>query len=199
MKTQIVRHRVNTLKALSTLSVQEGAEIDLRSQVSHPGSLHLSHDPWILGEPFEAWAEEYARRGQQGPLILNTKEDLLEDSILRVLSKYSIEKFFFLDTALPTLVRRCLKQNESHFAVRYSAYEGLDFVLPFAGKAKWVWVDCFDRKAVDAADYEKLRSLFQVCLVSPELHGGTPEEIPPFREYASNANALCTKNPQLWN
>ncbi len=199
MTPLFVRHRVNTVVELGKVHPDHGVEIDLRSHSSSPASLHLSHDPWQVGEDFSAWLKVYASRGHRGPLILNTKEDLLEDQVLQCLAEHRVTQFFFLDTALPTLVRRCLRQGERHFAIRYSQFEGHEFVAPFIDKADWVWVDCFDAVPVALESVEKLAGNFKVCLVSPELHHASLDKIRAFLPLARFADAICTKEPSRWS
>jgi hypothetical protein len=198
MTPYFVRHRINTVRELREVDIAHGVEIDLRSDACAKGSLHLSHDPWRVGEDFGAWLKEYANRGHEGPLLVNTKEDLLEDRVLEYLSEYRVTRFFFIDTAVPTLVRRCFLQGERHFSVRFSKYEGEGFVEPFVGKSEWVWVDCFYGSPVAISAVEWLASKFKVCLASPELHGGGLDSIAAFRPLARFANAVCTKHPERW-
>ena len=69
-----VNHRVNKISELELLDNRYGCEIDIRSNVKIPQSLHLSHDPWVAGDSFEEWIELYKKKNMTGPLILNTKE-----------------------------------------------------------------------------------------------------------------------------
>lgn len=199
MPLQFIRHRINTASELLKVDPAHGVEIDIRSDVDQPGRLHLSHDPWQKGEDFEHWLSVYATRRHAGPIAVNTKEDLLEDAVLEALRRFKVTSFFFVDTPLPTLVRRCWQQNEPHFAVRLSLVEKSDQVSAFEGKADWVWVDCFDRKPVGVEEVERLAGKFKICLVSPELHGGCALDIEPFRSLLPYADAICTKDPSQWN
>lgn len=194
----LVLHRVNTLDQLNHLSPGWGAEIDLRSDVSSPGKLHLSHDPWSKGQDFEPWLKIFAQ-GQRGPLILNTKEDGLESRCLELLNQFGIQNYFFLDTALPTLVKQTHSIKNPNFAVRFSQWEPEAQLEKFVGLAKWVWIDCFDG-VLRLPLSEGLLSRFQVCLVSPELQGFPKEKISEFNQRLAGRNYfVCTKFPELWN
>ncbi len=103
---QLIRHRVNSTSQLTEINPREGVEIDLRSDVNNPGALHLAHDPWVRGENFEEWLQTFKRIGIQGPLVLNTKEDMLETKVMSLLSDFGITNYFFIDTPLPTLVKQ---------------------------------------------------------------------------------------------
>lgn len=177
-----------------------GAEIDIRSK--DKDALYLAHDPFAFGVELDQWLAEFKRRKIIGPLILNTKEDGLESACLDRLKAHNIDNFFFLDTTIPTLVKWTTIKNVSHFAVRFSRYEPLSAVMAFAGKAAWVWVDCFDGLPPNLADVAKLKKVFRLCLVSPELQiGWTPDlasKIGDFLPFYSLVDAVCTKRPELW-
>lgn len=194
---KLIQHRINTVQQLNALSPRvNGCEIDLRSHSSNPGKLHLSHDPWVEGVDFEMWLKAYKHKNFSGPLILNTKEDGLEDRALELLAHYQITQFFFLDTALPTLVRWTKQKNEKRFAIRLSDYEPKELAEKFQGLADWIWVDCFDTKPIDAGLLPKHD--FKICLVSPELQGGNVDQISNFKLLAQQSHAVCTKYPDKW-
>ena len=85
-----------------------------------------------------------------------------------------------------------------------SEFESVETALTLAGKVDWVWVDCFTRFPLTGADANRLQSAgFKLCLVSPELQGRNGEtEIPLLaallKERGINAEAVCTKRPELW-
>ena len=200
---QIIRHRVNRISDLAAVRPEWGVEMDLRSDPRRPGHLYVAHDPWVEGDDFEAWLTEYVARGIQGPLILNTKEDNLETRVLELLQKHGVRNHFFLDTALPTLVKWTQFQGRREFAVRLSKFEPVESCLPFAGKADWVWVDCFEGNPMVDADslsaIDRLKAAgFRVCLVSPELQGQPIGRVAEFAPLRARADAVCTKQPQAW-
>lgn len=194
---EIIAHRRNTLAQLRETPTQYGAEIDLRSQGSR---LVLHHDPFVAGEDFEPWLAEY----RHGRLILNVKEEGLEDELLALMAKAGIEDFFFLDQSFPFLIRTA-HRGERRCAVRVSEFESIDTALTLAGQVRWVWVDCFTRFPLSRADAERLTAAgFDLCLVSPELQGRPAETaIPQMRAELDalgiSAAAVCTKVPHLWS
>lgn len=195
----LIQHRLNSAQALSSASpLAQGCEIDLRSDLGNPGSLHLSHDPWNRGEDFEDWLKVYVTKSLQGPLILNTKEDGLELRVLELLATHSITNYFFLDTTIPTLVKFGKSPHASKFAVRLSKFENLEFVRSFRGQAGWVWIDCFEGVPLSPAVISELKD-FKTCLVSPELQGRGTSQIDEFVEQGSRCTAICTKVPEIWN
>lgn len=194
-----IKHRCNTINSLKGFDVRWGAEIDLRSDVSRLGSLHLSHDPWQLGEDFSTWLDIWKSMKQLGPLIVNTKEDGLETKILELLAEKGIQNFFFLDTQIPTLVRLSRNLPKRMFASRFSSYEPEEFVNKFSHLTQWLWVDCFDARPVFSDAVAKLKSHFKICLVSPELQGKALEESgESFLHLYAIADAVCTKTPSWW-
>lgn len=196
-KTNFVLHRCNTISSLDSVKPEWGVEIDLRSDLSQKNYLHLSHEPWERGESFKNWLEAFKQKKISGPIILNTKEDGLEKSILDQLANHGIKNYFFLDTALPTMVK-WTKQNKN-FSVRLSSYEPTDFVEKFKGLCDWVWVDCFDKKYLDLSVIQKIKKDFKICLVSPELQGGDEKDIARFRALLSlQPDLICTKKPSSW-
>lgn len=192
----LIQHRVNAVKDLLSLKPGLGAEIDLRSRVDSPGRIHLSHDAWVEGDDFETWLRSFVKE-ERGPLILNTKEDGLEDKALELLAKYQISEYFFLDTALPTLVRHTSINKNNHFAVRYSKWEPESFAQKFVGLAQWLWVDCFQGE-ITLPSVDLMKS-YNICIVSPELQGGSLDLIGDFLQKCQGRGfSVCTKRPDLW-
>ncbi len=195
---QIIRHRINTTLELNSLNPEFGVEIDLRSDVSTPGHIHLSHDPWVKGESFVSWLEVFTKRKISGPILLNTKEDLLEARIISLLEQYHVKNYFFIDTTVPTLVKNVQSGLGEKFSVRLSHYEPESFVECFEGKVNWIWADCFNKQPLQLEQLYKFKSKFKICLVSPELHGGTTSDIARFTQFKDVIDAVCTKQPEAW-
>ncbi|MBL6081091.1 hypothetical protein JMJ56_24085 [Belnapia sp. T18] len=193
----IVAHRRNTLAQLAKTSADLGVEVDIRSQGRR---LVVHHDPFVEDAPdFEAWLAAY----RHGTLILNVKEEGLEERLLALMNQRGIRDFFFLDQSFPFLVRTA-RRGERRCAVRVSEYESIDTALSLAGLVDWVWVDCFSRFPLDRAAAGRLRDAgMRLCLVSPELQGRTdPSEVSAMRRHLAEegivAEAICTKTPERW-
>ncbi len=193
-----IQHRVNQSQLLKGIDKSYGCEVDLRTTVGQKGAIHLSHDPWTPAEDFREWLKVFVSEKIGGPLILNTKEDGLETRTLELLKEFGIQNYFFLDTALPTLVRWTQREGNKNFALRLSIHEPASALETFKGKADWLWVDCFGAVAIEAATVSSLKKSFKVCLVSPELQGAPLETIQNFKELYRLADAICTKSPQTW-
>ena len=191
-----IAHRVNTVEELRATPTQFGVELDIRSLGSE---IILQHDPFVGGENIDDWLAHY----RHGTLILNVKEEGLEDAVLRLMSNYGIQDFFFLDQSFPFLVKTS-NCGEQRCAVRVSEFESIDTVMSLAGRVEWVWVDCFTRFPLTGEQCRALQAAgFKLCLVSPELHGRDAiASIPQMRSLLHaqkvDADAVCTKRPDLW-
>ncbi len=193
---QVVVHRINTIEHLKQVPSNLGVEIDLRSQGSR---IILNHDPFCEGEDFEQWLEYY----QHQLLILNVKEEGLEKNIINLLSKRSINNYFFLDISFPFLVWLS-DEGFSKMAVRFSEYECLHTVLNMSGRVEWVWIDCFTELPINHDSFIQLKKAgFKLCLVSPELQKKNISTIKNYIDHltteAITIDAVCTKKPDHWN
>lgn len=192
----LVHHRRNTTAELRATPAEWGVEVDIRSQGSE---LVIHHDPFVFGERFGTWLDDYHHR----LVILNVKEEGLEERVLAEMAARGIESFFFLDQSFPFLIRTA-RSGERRAAVRVSEYESVDTALSLAGMVDWVWVDCFTRFPLGRAEAERLRQAgFRLCLVSPELQGrADPAEIDAMRglidELGIRIDAVCSKTPERW-
>jgi hypothetical protein len=187
-----IQHRINTSEQLSTIPIHHGIEIDIRS---YGDELQLAHDPFVQGESLESLLQRFKHR----LVIFNVKCDGLESQVMDLAQKYNITDYFFLDVAMPTLVK-LVRRGERRIAVRFSEYEPLSFVMGFAGLVDWVWVDCFSRLPLDDKNIRILKQTFKLCLVSPELVG-RPEETPIYKKlaYDMGLDAVCTDLPDQWD
>lgn len=193
---EIIAHRRNRTSELAATPEHFGIEVDIRSKGA---DLIIHHDPFADADLFEEWLGHY----RHGTLILNVKEEGLEDRLISLMAARGIERYFFLDQSFPFLVRTSGK-GERRCAVRVSEYQSIDTALTLAGKIDWVWVDCFTRFPLDAGSAARLTGAgFSLCLVSPELQGRNADaEIPAMRTLLARegiaADAVCTKRPELW-
>src|SRR3990167_1998804 len=94
----LVSHRRNTIEQLRETPTHYGVEVDIRSE---GGRLIIHHDAFAGGEDFERWLDHYRHR----LLILNVKEEGLEQRLLALMAAKKIDAFFFLDQSFPFLVK----------------------------------------------------------------------------------------------
>lgn len=193
---EIISHRRNTIDDLTATPVSYGVEVDIRSQGDR---LIIHHDPFVDGQDFGDWADNY----RHGTLILNVKEEGLEDRLVVEMDRRGIENFFFLDQSFPFLVRSA-RAGERRCAVRVSEFEDIETALSLSGQIDWVWVDCFSRFPLNRSEFVKLKDAgFRLCLVSPELQGrDSVDELSDMHRFLAEQriemDAVCTKTPQHW-
>lgn len=193
---EIIAHRRNTEQQLAETPHSHGVEVDIRSIGER---LIIHHDPFADGLDFERWLDGYAH----GTLILNVKEEGLEERLEGLMHDKGIESWFFLDQSFPFLIRTA-RRGERRCAVRFSEYESVDTALAIAGMIDWVWVDLFTAALPDAAALTRMKDAgLKLCLVSPELQGRDPAgEIGAIRDHLDTAgidlDAVCTKRADLW-
>lgn len=188
---QYIAHRINTREQLADVPTQYGVELDLRDRGE---DLILQHDPFITGERFADYLQDY----QHGLMILNIKSERIEHRVLEMIQG-KLKDYFFLDSSYP-MIRTLCKLGERKIAVRFSEYEPVESALALAGEVEWVWVDCFTKMPLTDETYAKLKPHFKLCAVSPELQGRSVDTI---AQYAAELepypmDAICTKRPDLW-
>lgn len=188
---EFIAHRINTCKQLQQLSAEYGVELDLRDGLD--GRVYIEHNPFTPGEDFEEYLKEY----HHGTIILNIKSERIESEVDKLLKKYKIHDYFYLDSSFP-MIKLLTDQGEQNVALRFSEYEGLDTIENMKGKANWIWVDCFTTFPLNKEIEEVMhRWGYKICIVSPELQG-QPEKIPIYAKQIAAHNlvidAVCTKS-----
>ena len=192
----IISHRRITITELKETPNKYGVEVDIRS---YGNKLVIHHDPFVEGEIFEDWLKEY----KHGTLVLNVKEEGLEERLIKLMGNHEIHDYFFLDQSFPFLIKYS-KQGVHRCAVRVSEFESIQTALTLARKVDWVWVDCFTHFPLSHNNAKSLQEAgLKLCLVSPELQGRDANiEIPQFvqllQDRAIKIDAVCTKRPELW-
>ena len=190
----LINHRVNSINKLLKTSVEFGVEVDLRSENK---KIYLHHDPFKKGEFFERWIKYYKHK----ILILNVKEEGLEEKIIKVLKKNKIKNFFFHDQTFSTLLKNMSKTRVS---VRYSEYEDLKEKNYLFRKIKWLWLDNFNQIKLSKRFYNYLKNKkVKICMVSPELikkkrQSEIKRLINNLKKNKFDLDAVCTKKPKLW-
>ena len=194
--TIIYKHRVNTIKELCLLPQQYGVEVDIRS---NGRELVVNHDPFSdRNIPFIEWIKHFNHNG----LIVNVKEEGLEDYIELILEEFEISDYFFLDQSFPQ-VYKMTKAGNRHCSLRISEFENLQTVISMQNRIEWVWVDYFNHFPLIKSDIELLDNKnFKICIVSPELQGfdydTTRRLIDRLNEDDIHVSAVCTKHIKEW-
>ncbi len=206
----IVNHRQNSIEQLKQTSANFGVEIDVRN---HGDKLYVVHDPFDSNVcKFSDWLDYFHHRF----LIINVKEEGLEESIFKLLNDRKISNFFILDESFP-YIRKYALLGFSQFAIRISEYESHITALNFSKflsslhkKVEWIWVDSFTGITPDSRVIYDLKNLgYKLCYVSPELHCSNS---PALWEHKINffieifdknsipfPDMICTKLPKIWS
>ena len=191
----IIKHRVNSSKELKKLNNNFGVEIDLRSNNK---KIYLHHDPYKKGELFSKWIKHYNHK----LIVLNVKEEGLENQILQILNKNGVKKFFFHDQSFSTILKN---MHLTKVSLRSSEYEGLKKINILFNKIKWLWIDNFTEINLEKKFYLFLKKKnVKICIVSPELvKKNRIKEINKiiykFKRNNFRIDAVCTKKPELWS
>ena len=190
----LIKHRVNNSKNLKKLDRNFGVEIDLRSNNKN---IYLHHDPFKQGEKFENWIKKFKHK----LIVLNVKEEGLEDKIIKILKNNKIKNFFFHDQTFSTLLKNMKRTKVS---IRYSEYEDLKKKNILFRNIKWLWLDNFNEIKINKVFYNFLKNKkVKICVVSPELVNKKRfkeiEKIIMFsKKNKIKFDAVCTKNPNYW-
>jgi hypothetical protein len=190
----IIKHRVNQIKNLKQTPDKFGVEIDLRSE---NGNIYLSHDPFKKGVKFINWLKYFNHK----LIVLNVKEEGLEQKILDLLKINRLNNFFFHDQSFSTLLNQMKKTKVS---IRFSEYESLKKKNYLFKKIKWLWLDNFSKIDMNKKFYYFLKKKkVNICLVSPELINiKRKNEIKLIFKKLLNKkmmpDAVCTKYPIVW-
>jgi hypothetical protein len=192
-----IAHRINNIAQLKNVPNYIGVELDLRDSIK---GLIISHDPFIDGEFFEEYLMEFRHKF----IIVNIKSEGIEIEAKKLLDKYRIENYFFLDSTIPMIVKLG-KLPGYNFAVRVSVYESILSAISLKLFAKWIWVDCFNDVLLTKEELVSLKNHgFKLCFVSPELHNinaGIDEYINKFSIFDIKPEMVCSKliNFKLWH
>ena len=192
---EIILHRINQIELLKETSQNYGVEIDIRT---FGENLIINHEPFQSGDLFKDWIKNFNHK----TLILNIKEEGLEEEILFYLNKYSINTYFFLDQSFPSLMRNKHKINYK-YSLRVSDYESIETAFKFKDKVDWIWLDVFHEFIFTKKDILNLKNNnFKICLSSPELNNTSKVNIESIKKIIKRDNiefdAVCTKYPSLW-
>lgn len=191
----IVKHRVNSAKELINISSNYGIEIDLRSSGC---DLILAHDPFVKGELFTDWLKFYSHK----LLILNLKEDGLENKAMEIMGNFHIDSYFFLDQPFPSLYKFS-KDKPDYCSARVSEFEPVSSALQL--NPGWLWFDSHSGNWDYLVEAFKLLKSTEIhtCLVSPELQRmNSRDEFVRINSILNDNgivfDAVCTKFPEQW-
>ena len=178
LNTQFICHRINTVNELKNIDVQFGVEIDLRDD-HKSGKIILAHDPFSDGEYFEDYLKIY----NHNTLIFNIKSERIEIECLKLIEKYNIKNYFFLDSSFPIIYLLNKDYKNNNIACRFSEYEYIDNFMNCKDMFSTIWIDCFTKFPLNKENYELIKNENKkICIVSPELQK-QPEKICEYKNY----------------
>ena len=191
-----IQHRVNSLKKLKNIHHNFGVEVDVRSINK---KLILNHEPFLKALSLDTFLKKFNHKF----LILNVKEEGIENLILNCVKKNRIKNYFLLDVTFPKIFQFIKNKKKNNFCLRISKFEKLNQLNFFNKKIEWIWVDTFDNKIpLNINDLEVYSKKFKLCLVSPELVKTNNISITKFikiNKYKLNFfSAVCSKNMKTW-
>jgi len=185
-------HRVNKIEELRKIPVKYGVEVDIRT---HNNKLILNHEPFENGDLLEEYLGEF----NHAFIILEIKEEGIEEKVLKLCEKFRIENYFLLSVTVPFLYMLSEKGIRK-MAVRFSEFESINTVLNFKDKVDWVWIDTFTKNPLAKEIYEQLKGL-KICFVCPD-RWGRKEDIQRyknnFEEEDIKLDAVMTSVVELW-
>lgn len=178
----IIWHRINTIEELNEIPLEDGVEIDVRSNKGVPYLSHFINEDGVF---FEDWLKHYHLKGT---LVVNVKEEGLEEIIINLLNKYNITNYMFLDEPFWYMINASRKYNNKNFAIRVSKFESIHTALQSREFSDWIWYDYFD-DYIDVYIIKVLSEIgFKIIMPSPELVNSN-------KEYDS---ILKENNIELW-
>ncbi len=189
----IIKHRVNTVKELKETHERFGVEVDIRTWGK---DLILHHEPFEKGELLEDFLSNYNHKF----IILESKVERIEPTIIELAEKYGIKDYFLLSVN-PPFMWNLMNKGFKKMNVRFSELESVETCKLWAGKAEWVWVDTWTKLPLDKKSYSELKKHFKICLVSPEILN-RPDEIKTYRKFFQDnkmdIDAVCTDDCKAW-
>ena len=170
----IILHRINKIEELRKVDPKYGVEIDIRYD-NRNQRLYLNHNPGE-GDDFEEYVKICSEKKIKF-IIFNIKEAGIENQVISLAEKYSIEDYFLLDVEFPFIFRAVNdKKLKGRLAIRYSEAEPIEQALVFSGKYNWVWIDTNTKLPLNKEIYQKLKfASYKLCLVCPERWGRSEE------------------------
>lgn len=191
-----IQHRVNSLKKLKNINHNFGVEVDVRSINK---KLILNHEPFLKALSLDTFLKKFNHKF----LILNVKEEGIENLILNCVKKNRIKNYFLLDVTFPKIFQFIKNKKKNNFCLRISKFEKLNELNFFNKKIEWIWVDTFDNKIpLNINDLVVYSKKFKLCLVSPELVKTNNINVTKFikiNKYKLNFfSAVCSKNVKTW-
>ena len=105
-----IQHRVNSLKKLKNTDHNFGVEVDVRSINK---KLILNHEPFQKATSLDTFLKKFNHKF----LILNVKEEGIENLILNYVKKNRIKNYFLLDVTVPKIFQFIKNKKNNNFVI----------------------------------------------------------------------------------
>lgn len=191
---EIIIHRINSIKKLKKIPNNFGVEIDLRTYKS---KIILNHEPFKDGDTLENFLRYY----NHGTLVLNIKDNGIEDKVIKQVMKAKIKSFFLLDVEFPYIFKS-IKNKQKNIAIRFSEKEPIESAKLFQNNFKWLWIDTLTKLPLDKNNIKVIKN-FKSCVVCPE-RWNRPDEIDIIKKkmkylnFKPNAVMTSLKYARIW-
>ena len=106
-----IQHRVNSLKKLKNTDHNFGVEVDVRSINK---KLILNHEPFQKATSLDTFLKKFNHKF----LILNVKEEGIENLILNYVKKNRIKNYFLLDVTVPKIFQFIKNKKKNNLFLR---------------------------------------------------------------------------------
>jgi hypothetical protein len=193
----LFKHRINTIEELLETPRNYGVEIDIRSWGQE---LIVTHDPFVFTDlTLSSYLQNYDHNG----IILNVKEEGLEEKVLETLSSFDVSNFFFLDQTIPYMLK-LLDTGENRTCHKLSDIESIENLKLIKPKPGWVWVDSWSGEWDHLTQISEVSDMgYQICLCSPDVHRTNfSQELSTLQNLIEDLHlsidAVCTKYPENW-
>jgi len=184
-------HRVNNQENLETIPKDYGIEIDVRL---NNNNLILSHEPSSFGENLS----EYLKKYDHNLLVVNIKEDGIENDVIDILNNFGIERYFLLDIENSFLIQNH-KNLGSNLSIRFSKLESISTVKNFKNTVSWLWIDTYEDFELNKEIAEIIQN-FKTCLVSPSRWGydiGYHHYMNKFKEFEIDIDYVMVEKNEI--
>jgi len=167
-----------------------GTETDVRDMA---GKLVISHD-MPVGDELSLDGLLEIMAGRNLPLAINVKADGMALALKAKFEEYGHSNWFAFDMAVPDM--RAYLQSE---VITYSRLSEVETSAAWIEAASGIWLDAFEGEWFSNQTISDLLSLGkQVCVVSAELHGRSPDTL--WRQLwhlkSEHNLTLCTDIPE---
>ena len=177
----------NTILAFSNaLNLKHGFESDVRDYNS---SLVISHD---IADKNSILFEEVLKllKNDKYCFAINIKSDGLVYKLKKLLNDYDIKNYFTFDMSIPQML--LYKNADLKYFTRQSEFEKKPALYE---NSDGIWIDSFysDDWITSELIINHLKNKKKVCIVSPELHGRSPELLWSLLKQIEDSNLyICT-------